>query len=476
MKGSRKSNLRPKQPRPPPVAAILRLWRWLAGYTFIWQFATVFAVVSLFVVAFTGFGLSRFLSESIKDGEIDDAVAEVRQHVATPVAGRLAGQGSLTPMTGDQYDQFNAFVQEDIIPSGRSRLRLWRWDSVLLYSSDSSAQIGQEFPASGELEAARQGRAVSRVDDAADLVGTTGYGAQSFFHVYIPLSLDDSSGVQAVLEVEQPYLPVHDRIQRAETAIYIGVAGAMGFLYAVLSTVVMRGSRTVSRQRRQLVLHTQNLKRSHDSLLQMLCAALDLRDQATKGHSLRVARLAVAVGEQMDLAEDELTHLEQAAMLHDLSKMGLPDVVLDKSGPLEEEEWEEIQKHPEIGHQIVRDIPFLQRAGEIILHHHERFDGGGYPRGLMGEEIPLGARIFAVVDAYDAMTSDRSYRRAGSHASAVREIKRNLGTQFDPRAVEAFLEANRKGLIRDRAAGKDNGEPAMQLVSTGPAEAEESHV
>jgi HD-GYP domain-containing protein (c-di-GMP phosphodiesterase class II) len=96
----------------------------------------------------------------------------------------------------------------------------------------------------------------------------------------------------------------------------------------------------------------------------------------------------------------------------------------------------------------------------------------------MGEEIPLGARIFAVVDAYDAMTSDRSYRRAGSHASAVREIKRNSGTQFDARAVEAFVEANRKGLIRERAAGKDNGEPPMQLVSTGPAEAqaEESHV
>ena len=478
MTNSAKSGLQPKRSRRPPMAAIQRLWRWLAGYTFIWQFATVFAVVSLFVVAFTGFGLSRFLSQSIEDGEIDDAVDEVRQHVATPVAGLLAEQGSLAPMTGDQYDQFNAFIQEDIIPTGRSRLRVWRWDGVLLYSSDSSAQIGQEVATGDELEAARQGRAISRVDDADDLVGTTGFGVQSFFHVFVPLSLDDSSGVQAVLEVEQLYLPVHDRIQRAETAIYVGVAGAMGFLYAVLSTVVMRGSRTVSRQRRQLVLHTQQMKRSHDSLLQMLCAALDLRDQATKGHSLRVARLAVAVGQQMDLADEALTHLEQAAMLHDLSKMGLSDVVLDKPGPLDEDEWEEIQKHPEIGYQIVRDIPFLQRAGEIILHHHERFDGGGYPRGLMGEEIPLGARIFAVVDAYDAMTSDRSYRRAGSHASAVREIKRNSGTQFDARAVEAFVEANRKGLIRERAAGKDNGEPPMQLVSTGPAEAqaEESHV
>jgi HD-GYP domain-containing protein (c-di-GMP phosphodiesterase class II) len=178
----------------------------------------------------------------------------------------------------------------------------------------------------------------------------------------------------------------------------------------------------------------------------------------------------------MDLPAEELTHLEQAAMLHDLTKVGLPGVILKKAGPLDEDEWEEIQKHPEMGYQIVRDIPFLRGAGEIVLHHHERFDGGGYPRGLTGDEIPLGARIFAVVDAYDAMTSDRSYRRAGSHAFAVREIKRNSGTQFDPRAVEAFLAANTKGLIRDQASPKNNGEPAVELVSAAPAAAEESHV
>jgi HD-GYP domain-containing protein (c-di-GMP phosphodiesterase class II) len=475
-----RSSLRLKPSRLPALAAAQRLWRRLLGSIFVWQFATVFTLVSLIVVALTGFVLSRYLAQSIRDGEIDDAIAEVRQHVATPVAGRLAEEGTLVPMTGEQFDEFNTFIQDEIVPTGRSRVSVWRSDGMLLYSSDSSAQVGGDLSASAELEAARQGRAASRVDEATDLAGTTGFGAQPIFHAYIPLSLDDTSGVQAVLEVEQSYLLVRDRIQRAETMIYIGVAGAMSFLFAVLSTVVVRGSGTASRQRRQLVLHAQQIKRSHDSLQQMLCAALDLRDQATKGHSLRVARLAMAVGEQMDLTADKLTHLEQAAMLHDLSKMGLSDVILDKPGPLDEDEWEEMQRHPEIAYQIVRDIPFLQRAGEIMLHHHERFDGGGYPRGLVGEDIPLGARIFAVVDAYDAMTSDRSYRRAGSHASAVREIKRNSGTQFDPRAVEAFLAANSKGLIRDKVdqtSAKDNeGEPAAELVSAGPAEAEESHV
>jgi len=476
MKGSKKSGYLPKRSRLPSLRAVLKLWRRLAAYGFVWQFAVVFAVVSFFVIGITAFGLSYFLTESIKDGEIDDAVVEVRDHVGTPVADHLADLESLTPMTGYQYNQFDAFVEEDIISGGRSRLRLWRWDGLLLYSSDSSAQIGQEFLASKEFEAARQGHAVSRVDDAHDRSGTATSEPQSFFQVYVPVTLAGSSSIQAVLEVEQPYAPLRERIEQTATAIYVGVVGAMGFLYVVLTTLAMQGSRTVSKQRRQLVLHTQELNRSRDSLLQMLCAALDLRDQATKGHSLRVARLAAALGEQMNLMEEELTHLEQAAMLHDLTKIELPNVILKKPGPLDENEWEKIQKHPELGHQIVRDVPFLQQAGEIMLYHHERFDGGGYPRGLMGEEIPLGARIYAAVDSYDAMTSHRPYRRAFSHAAAVREIKRNSGTQFDPRVVDAFLEANRKGLIRDYDGEKTNGESAMQLVATGAAEAEEAHV
>src|SRR3972149_5682936 len=164
---SRRS-LYPNQSRLPPLAAIQRLWRWLVGYTFIRQFATVFAIVSLFVVAFTGFGLSRFLGQSIKDGEIDDAVAEVRQHVAIPVAGRLAAQESLAPMADDQYDEFNAFVQEDIIPTGRSRLRLWRWDGVLLYSSGSGTQVGQHADATLSRKIARHACDAIRVDDASD--------------------------------------------------------------------------------------------------------------------------------------------------------------------------------------------------------------------------------------------------------------------------------------------------------------------
>ena len=248
MTNSSRSSLRLNQSHLSPLAAARRLWRRLVGYTSMGQFTTVFAVVTLFLLAFTGFALSRFLGQSIRDGEIDDAITEVQQHVAAPVTGRLAAQGSLEPMTGAGYDEFDAFVQQDILPTGRSRVRVWRWDGVLLYSSDLSAQIGQQSPASDELEAARQGSAVSRVDDSSDLVGTGGFGAQPVFHVFVPLSLDGTPSVQTMLEVEQFYLPIQDRIQRAEAKTNIGVAGAMGFLFAVLFIIVMRGSRTATRQ------------------------------------------------------------------------------------------------------------------------------------------------------------------------------------------------------------------------------------
>jgi putative nucleotidyltransferase with HDIG domain len=192
----------------------------------------------------------------------------------------------------------------------------------------------------------------------------------------------------------------------------------------------------------------------------VLAAALDLRDQATKGHSLRLARLALAIGGELGFSDEELSHLEQAAMLHDMTKLELPKAILDKAGPLTDSEWQKIQRHPELGYEMVRNAPFLREAGEIMLCHHERYDGGGYPRGLKGDVIPLAARVFAVADAYSAMTSDRRFRPAAPHASAVREIEGSAGTQFDPRVVEAFLAANRKGLIEDKAFPHEKGEEA----------------
>ncbi len=169
-------------------------------------------------------------------------------------------------------------------------------------------------------------------------------------------------------------------------------------------------------------------------------SALDLRDGITGGHSSRVADLAVHLGQRLAMSTDEMQHLKWAALLHDVGKLGVPDEILTKPGPLSDTEWEQMRRHPTYGLSIVGQDGFLRQVAEIVYCHHEHFDGKGYPRGLAGEEIPLAARVFAVADAYDAMTSDRPYRAALSHTQAMEEIERCAGTQFDPRVVAAMLE------------------------------------
>ncbi len=457
-----------------PGAGLKTIWRWLTGYAFVWQFTLqftlVFALLSLVLVGLTGLGLSSYLAHSVKESEIDDAVEQTQKHVSRLIMTHLSPAQAMTPLTGEQYAEFDSFVQSEIISADTIRVRLWGQDGTLLYSSASPGEIGQSFSLDQRLAAAFSGSTASQVADSPDDLGRPAtVDSGSVLAVYGPLAFEGEADVAAALEVHQAYAPIADRIESSQTVVYVAVAGALGFLYAVLLAIVGRGSAVMSRQRRQLILRDQELKRSHESLLQVLSAALDLRDQATKGHSLRLARLALAIGGEIGFSDEELSHLEQAAMLHDMTKLELPKAILEKAGPLTDDEWQKLQRHPELGYEMVRDAPFLQEAGEIILCHHERYDGGGYPRGLKGEEIPLAARIFALADTYDAMTSDRPYRKAGSHAAAVREVKGNAATQFDPKVVEAFLEANRKGLIADKALRQKKAEEAAVVDLVGQA-------
>jgi len=185
----------------------------------------------------------------------------------------------------------------------------------------------------------------------------------------------------------------------------------------------------------------------YQGMLQILTSALDERDGVTEGHSRRVADLSLIVARELGIDGDNLLDIERAGILHDIGKLAVPDAILSKPGPLTPDEWLEMRRHPDVGCDMVRNVPFLGRAAEIIRSHHERFDGAGYPCSLKGEAIPLGARIFAVVDAYDAMTSDRPYRLARSHEEALEEIRHQVGTQFDPVVVAPFFAAVRKGLI-----------------------------
>lgn len=181
------------------------------------------------------------------------------------------------------------------------------------------------------------------------------------------------------------------------------------------------------------------LEESYESTLEAMITALDFRDNETVGHSRRVVDYAVMVAQSMGVGEPELSWIRRGAILHDVGKIGVSDAILRKPGKLDATEWEEMKRHPEMGYRMLKHIRFLEPALEIVHCHQERWDGSGYPRGLKGEEIPLGARIFAAVDTFDAMTSDRPYRAALTIQDARDEILRFSGIQFDPAVAKAFL-------------------------------------
>jgi putative nucleotidyltransferase with HDIG domain len=183
-----------------------------------------------------------------------------------------------------------------------------------------------------------------------------------------------------------------------------------------------------------------DLERSYDITLEALGDALDLKDAETEGHSKRVTAFTIAIARAMGLSGEKIRVIARGAFLHDIGKMAIPDAILLKPGALTPEETEIMREHCFRGYQMLKKIPFLAEAAEIVYAHQERFDGTGYPRGLSGNDIPLGARIFSVADTLDAITSDRPYRTARPITVAREEIERFCGRQFDPEVVRVFLE------------------------------------
>lgn len=184
----------------------------------------------------------------------------------------------------------------------------------------------------------------------------------------------------------------------------------------------------------------QKIQDSYFEIAKALSQAIEAKDPYTHGHSARVVEYTVLIAQKLDLQEEEKELLKYAAMLHDIGKIGVRGIVLNNPKGLTGEEYDEIKKHPLVGESIIKPIELLQPIRPLIKHHHEWYNGKGYPDGLSGENIPLGARILAVADAYDAMKSDRPYRKALTEETAIQELKRGNGTQFEPKIVEVFLE------------------------------------
>jgi len=236
-----------------------------------------------------------------------------------------------------------------------------------------------------------------------------------------------------VVTVALPMLPSQVALGLVGLAVaQVLTIGLAGFALFVVPLLVAR----------QTYQRSEKLRQAYADTIASLVGAIEAKDVYTKGHSVRVATYAVAIARQLGIGEQRIGRLEWAAMLHDIGKVGISQRILAKNAGLSDDEYTEIKRHPEIGAHILADVRYLADLIPSIEAHHERLDGRGYGRGLSGDEIPLDARVLAVADAYDAMTSTRSYRPAMSHESAVAELERGRGTQFDDSVVTAFLAAD----------------------------------
>ncbi|HZI20698.1 MAG TPA: HD domain-containing phosphohydrolase [Pyrinomonadaceae bacterium] len=194
----------------------------------------------------------------------------------------------------------------------------------------------------------------------------------------------------------------------------------------------------VARRTEELDGALSSLEDAYRTTLKALTAALETRDLETHGHSERVVNFSLRLGREMRLGQEQLRSLEFGSLLHDIGKIGVPDAILRKPARLTDDEWAKMREHPLHGQRILRGIEFLEGAARVVAQHHEKWDGSGYPYGLRGDEIDLNARIFAVADAFDAITSDRVYRRGRGYEEAAAELDAFSGTQFDPEVVAAF--------------------------------------
>jgi putative nucleotidyltransferase with HDIG domain len=418
----------------------------------------VFLLASALICAGAGVALAAMLSRSLKSEALNAEETALAHYVDGVVHPLLVRHGRVhIPWQKDGRLAQDVLRQHDI-----ATVKVWRKDGILAWtntrSRSSSDQlvanrdrhlIDHRFPLDDEL-----GEAIKENRPVAALVGTGAHGEDSFerndlgyaqlFEVYAPIEYHDRA--IGAYEIYANPEALSRLIGSRRTMLWFAVGGVFLALWAALALLVRTASRTLRRQNDKLRRRTLRLAESNRLLeesaleaVESLNATVDAKDPYTAGHSQRVQRIAVALGEELGLEREQLDVLRFAGLFHDIGKIGVPDAILTKPDRLTELEFEIVKRHPEDGARIVGRLHRLHAAVPAILHHHERWDGNGYPHGLRGDGIPLEAAIVGLADAVDAMTTDRPYSAARSLEDATGEVVRCRGTQFAPAVVDAFV-------------------------------------
>jgi putative nucleotidyltransferase with HDIG domain len=395
--------------------------------------------------------LGSVLSAAVRWQALDDTEASLTQYVDGVLRPQLV-RGDKIHVSPHLPLQIKAQLrrQPDIIT-----VKVWRPDGVLVWTNRAPERVGRRFSLDGNL-----GRAMSENKTHASLstLGTDEDAVEHavargrrVFEVYAPVPSAD--GKRAIGAYEIYARPQHTEsfIASRKRLIWLSVAAVFAVLYAALALLVRNASSTLRGQASTLQARSRELMDSYRRLeessleaIESLNATVDAKDPYTAGHSARVQRIALAIAEELGLAGDRLDAVRFGGLFHDIGKIATPDSILTKAAALDEDEYALVKRHPADGADIVSHFGRLHETVPLIRHHHERWDGNGYPDRLVGEEIPPEASVVGLADAWDAMTTDRPYRSALSIEEAVAEVRRCRGTQFAPEVVDAFFAAFRR--------------------------------
>jgi putative nucleotidyltransferase with HDIG domain len=389
-----------------------------------------------------GIALGWVVGNAMERNMLKRAQEQTAEAVSGQVQANFTPEDFLAPKTGVEYDSFSRKAMALPLGATISKLKFWNSDGVVIWSQDREL-VGKSFPDNEHMYAALGGAVATCISSPSYVNGKYnnlgGEPEGKVLELYVPITFTDTCEITGVVEVYEDMGPLYADITSHRRIVWFGVGGGFSLLFLVLYGIVSNASGKIQAQ-------SAELKDIVVNLTSAMANALDAKSPWTMGHSERVGMYSEKVALKMGLPKADIRNLRIAGLLHDIGKIGTYDSLLEKPGRLTREEFEIVKKHPEQGAQILSGIKQLEDIIPLIAHHHERYDGQGYPAGIKGKDIPIGARILHVADSFEAITDNRPYRRARGYREAIREIKRHTGRQFDPEVVEAFLEVLRESL------------------------------
>ncbi len=420
----------------------------------------VFLVASAVILLAGAVIVTLTLASTLRHQAVSDAQLSLTQYVDGVLHDELVRGDKLTvaPRVSADLDR-RIRRQHDLVT-----VKVWRSDGVLIWTNRAKDRIGRRFELDDELgKAIRSNRSVGHIgrpgtgeDDVE-----RGLGFTRLLEVYAPVSSTDGSHAIGAYEIYADPRPMESFLDGRKHVVWLVVALVFLALYAALALLVRRASLTLRRQTVALKKRSLELMESYRRLevssleaIETLNATVDAKDPYTAGHSQRVREIALAVARELEIAPERLDAVRVAALLHDIGKLRVPDTILLKPGRLTKDEYEVIKRHPSDGANIVCKLGRLREAVPLIRHHHERWDGKGYPDRLAGDDIPLEACVVGLADAWDAMTTDRPYHRALTCEEAAEQVHAGRGTQFAPQVVDALFRVFGDGFGERSADGR----------------------